>query len=202
MAVRPSGPERGQRHGRVFEEPPRRDAAFRRQGCRGKGVPHAAVLHEFVLALCAVPQSIFELDPGILLFDLGASLLCHKTGNDLTGTTWLGGRLQQRDFAGHHLAWGQIAAAPAHTPCDPPPPPLTSSFFARPRIHNEEQSRRGDEPQLLPGPSGAELVSSPATGVGQVLRESRRGPDALRPYHGPRMGDQQRLPTLQRPPHL
>ena len=86
---------------------------------RFPGVPHAAVLHEFVLALCAVPQSIFELDPGILLFDLGASLLCHKTGNDLTG--WM--LWQQRDLAGHHLAWGQIAAAPAHTPCDPPPPP-------------------------------------------------------------------------------
>ena len=104
----------------------------------------------------------------------------------LLGTTWPGGTLQQ----------------PRPYPLPPPSPPLTSSFFARPRIHNEEQSRRGDEPQLLPGPSGAELVSSAATGVGQVLRESRRGPDALRPYHGPRMGDQQRLPTLQRPPHL
>ena len=69
-------------------------AEMQRSGVKAAGgrkrVPHAAVLHEFVLALCAVPQSIFELDPGILLFDLGASLLCHKTGNDLTGTTWLG----------------------------------------------------------------------------------------------------------------
>ena len=132
--------------------------------------------------------------PGILLFDLGASLLCHKTGNHLTG--WMTGSCWAP------LGLGAHCSSPAHTPCHPPPPPLTSSFFARPRIHNEEQSRRGDEPQLLPGPSGAELVSSPATGVGQVLRENRRGVHALRPYDGPRMGGQQRLQTLPRPPHL
>lgn len=197
VSVRRNAHERGQRHGRVFADPPRRDKASRRQGCKGKetkGVPHAAVLHEFVLSLCAVPQSIFELDPGILLFDLGASLLCHKTGNHLTG--WMTGSCWAP------LGLGAHCSSPAHTPCHPPPPPLTSSFFARPRIHNEEQSRRGDEPQLLPGPSGAELVSSPATGVGQVLRENRRGVHALRPYDGPRMGGQQRLQTLPRPPHL
>ena len=147
MAVRPSGPERGQRHGRVFEEPPRRDAASRRQGCRGKGVPHAAVLHEFVLALCAVPQSIFELDPGILLFDLGASLLCHKTGNDLTG--WM--LWQQRDLAGHHLAWGQIAAAPAHTPCDPPPPPSPHHFSHGRGYTMRSSPEGGTSPNFSPG---------------------------------------------------
>ena len=96
---------------------------------RFPGVPHAAVLREFVLDLSSVPHSIFELDPGILQFDVGASMPCHKTGNDLTGwmlwqqrglarhTTWLWGRLRP-----HPTQW-RIAAAPAHTPCDPPPPP-------------------------------------------------------------------------------
>ena len=146
VSVRRNAHERGQRHGRVFADPPRRDAASRRQGCKGKetkGVPHAAVLHEFVLSLCAVPQSIFELDPGILLFDLGASLLCHKTGNHLTG--WMTGSCWAP------LGLGAHCSSPAHTPCHPPPPPSPHHFSHGRGYTMRSSPEGGTSPNFSPG---------------------------------------------------
>ena len=81
--------------------------------------------------------------PGILLFDLGASLLCHKTGNHLTG--WMTGSCWAP------LGLGAHCSSPAHTPCHPPPPPSPHHFSHGRGYTMRSSPEGGTSPNFSPG---------------------------------------------------
>ena len=60
-------------------------------------------------------------------------------------TTWLWGRLRP-----HPTQW-RIAAAPAHTPCDPPPPPSPHHFSHGRGYKMRSSPEGGTSPNFSPG---------------------------------------------------